>query len=215
MSKLITNKPVLMMLYGFPGSGKTYLAKQLCDTLQAAHVSSDRIRGELFEKPRYDKAEDEIVEHLMLYMTQEFLDAGVSVVFDTNASRFAERRTLRELAQKHHAKPLLVWLQIDQETAFGRISKRDKRKKDEKYARPFDRTGFDAYVGRMQNPKQDEDYIVLSGKHSFPMQRSTLIKKLYDLGLITAEHVSAHVVKPGLVNLIPGMDGAKRNITIR
>ncbi|MCA9337808.1 ATP-binding protein [Candidatus Saccharibacteria bacterium] len=215
MSKLITNKPVLMMLYGFPGSGKTYLAKQLCDTLQAAHVSSDRIRGELFEKPRYDKAEDEIVEHLMLYMTQEFLDAGVSVVFDTNASRFAERRTLRELAQKHHAKPLLVWLQIDQETAFGRISKRDKRKKDEKYARPFDRTGFEAYVGRMQNPKQDEDYIVLSGKHSFPMQRSTLIKKLYDLGLITAEHVSAHVVKPGLVNLIPGMDGAKRNITIR
>lgn len=215
MAKLTPSKPVMILMYGFPGSGKTYLARQLCNTVQAAYVSSDRIRGELFEKPRYDKAENEIVEHLMLYMAQEFLDAGVSVVFDTNASRFVQRRTLRDLAKKMGAKSLLIWLQVDQETAFGRIMKRDMRKNDDKYARPFDRTGFEAYIGQMQNPKLGENYVVLSGKHSFLMQRSAVIKKLYDLGLITSEHVSANVVKPGLVNLIPGLDGTKRNITIR
>lgn len=215
MTKLVLNKPVLVSLYGFPGSGKTHLARQLCDVIQAAHVSSDRIRGELFEKPRYDKAENEIVEHLMEYMAEEFLESGVSVIFDTNVSKGKQRASLRELAKRKHAKSLLVWLQIDHDTAFGRVMQRDKRKNDDRYARPFDRTGFDAYIGQMQNPKPTEDYVVLSGKHSFPMQRSSIMKRLFDLGLINASEVSANVVKPGLINLVPGMEGGKRNITIR
>ena len=214
-SKQLLNKPVLISLYGFPGSGKTHLARQLCTTLHAAHVSSDRIRNELFEKPRYDKTENEVVEHLMLYMAEEFLQAGVSVIYDTNATQGAQRRSLRDLAAKSHAKFLLIWLQIDHDTAFARVMQRDRRKLDDKYARTFDRTGFDAYIGQMQNPRHNEGYVVLSGKHSFPMQRSTIAKKLYDMGLISSEHVSSQVVKPGLINLVPGSSDDKRNITIR
>ena len=82
MSKVISTKPVLIMLYGYPGSGKTHFARQLSETLQAAHVHGDRIRGELFDKPQYDTHENEIVNHLMIYMAEEFLKAGVSVIFD-------------------------------------------------------------------------------------------------------------------------------------
>ncbi len=205
------------MLYGFPGSGKTYFARKLCDTLQAAHVSSDRIRGELFEKPRYDKAENTIVQHLMEYMAEEFLAAGVSVVFDTNADKTGLRRRLRELAKKRRAKSLLVWFQIDAESAFARIVGRDKRKSDDKFSRPFDRTSFDDYTTSMQHPQATEDYMVLSGKHSWQMQLSAILKKLFDYNLVTAEDVSKHVVKPGLINLVPSgrVDMTRRNINIR
>lgn len=218
MAKLELAKPTLIMVYGFPGSGKTYLAKNLGETIHVAHVNGDKIRHQLFETPRYDRAENEIVDHLMEYMTEEFLDAGVSVVFDTNAIKKGQRRVLRDIARKKKAQHVLVWLQIDPDSAFARVSQRDRRKNEDKHAQPLDRPLFDEIAARMQNPGHDEDYIVLSGKHSYPMQRTAIVKKLYDLKLIKPESVSANVVKPGLVNLVPTagrVDMTRRNITIR
>jgi predicted kinase len=218
MGKIKLTKPVLIMMYGFPGAGKTFFARQLSSSLKAVHISSDRIRGELFEKPRYDKSENEVVDHLTEYMIEEFLNAGVSVVYDFNVARFTQRRRLRDLATKAHAKPLLLWFQVDHDTAFTRIMKRDKRRVDDKHAREFDRTGFDAYITGMQNPKSEEDFIVLSGKHSFQMQRSTLVRRLYDLNLVDAESTSSNVTKPGMVNLVPtraDLDLQRRSIRIR
>lgn len=216
MGKINLTKPVLIMMYGFPGAGKSYFARQLSDSLHAVHVNSDRIRDELFDKPRYDKEENQVVDHLSEYMAEEFLNAGVSVIYDFNVARAAQRSRLRDLAKRMHAKPILVWFQVDHDTAFGRIMKRDKRRIDDKYARSFDRTGFDAYITGMQNPKKEEDFVVLSGKHSFPMQRSTLVRRLYDLNLIDAESTSSNVTKPGMVNLVPSRgDLQRRNIRIR
>ncbi len=216
MGKIKLTKPVLIMMYGFPGSGKTYFARQLSGSLKAVHVSSDRIRGELFETPRFDKEENQAVDHLTEYMVEEFLGAGVSVIYDMNVPTSKQRRRLRELAQKMHAKPILLWFQVDHDTAFGRTMKRDKRRIDDKYARTFDRTGFDAYITGMQNPKREEDFLVLSGKHSFPMQRSSLVRRLYDLNLIDAESTTSNVTKPGMVNLVPNRaDLTRRNIRIR
>src|SRR5471032_3210471 len=103
MAKIYPTKPFLMLFYGYPASGKTYFARQFCENVQAAHLQADRIRGELFERPIYDKQENDIVTHLMNYMTEEFLSAGLSVAYDTNAMRVGQRRRLYELARKNHA----------------------------------------------------------------------------------------------------------------
>lgn len=221
MPKIELNKPTLIMLYGFPGAGKTHFARQFCTDVQAAHLQSDRIRGELFEEPRYDKQENEIVAHLMDYMAEEFLKAGVTVVYDTNAMRLAQRRNLRDMARKAHANHILIWLQIDPESGLQRLKSRDRRKADDKYAMPYDRDSFRSYIASMQNPAQTEDYIVISGKHTYSTQRSAVIKRMYELGLISMDSATAKVVKPELVNLIPikpiagRVDMNRRNITIR
>lgn len=191
----------------------------MTDQLQAAHVHADRIRGELFDNPRYDKEENEVISQLMDYMTGEFLSAGLSVVYDANAMRAAQRRYLRDLARKHHAVPLLIWLQIDTESAFTRAGNRDRRRADDKYAAPSDRATVERIAGAMQNP-QNEDYIVISGKHTFNTQLSALMRRLRELGLVpTNNEVSAKVVKPGLVNLVSAaagrVDMSRRNIVIR
>lgn len=221
MSKTVPQQPLLILLYGFPGAGKTHFARQFCDHIQAAHVQGDRIRGELFEQPRYDKPENDVVTQLMDYMTGEFLNAGISVVYDANAMRLSQRHRLRELARSHRAKPFLIWFQMDTESAFQRNAKRDHRRADDKYAAGFDRQTFGSLIAHMQNPVPAEDYVVVSGKHTFNTQFSAVVRRMRDLGYLTPTS-AAPVVKPGLVNLIPQpnpyrgrVDNSRRNITIR
>lgn len=218
MAKIYPSKPFLVMLYGYPGAGKTYFARQFCDGVQAAHVQADRIRAELFTQPRYDKQENDIVNHLMEYMTEEFLSAGLSVAYDVNAARPGQRKKLRDLAYRCHATPLIVWFQMDQETAFARNVRRDRRRADDRYAAKWDRSTFDEVVAGMQNPRASEDYTVISGKHVFPMQQSAVVSKLRSMGVITSDAASEKVIKPGLVNLVPKNPGRfdpKRRIAVR
>ena len=220
MSKVLPAKPLLIMLYGFPGAGKSYFARQLAEMLSAAHIQGDRIRSELFENPRYDKEENEVITHLMNYMAEEFLAAGMSVIYDTNALRASQRRELRDMARKARAEHVLVWLQIDVESAFARVAKRDRRRADDKYAAPLDRSTFEKLVSGMQNPQTTEDFVVISGKHVFSMQRSAIMKRLRETGLITSQEAKGNVIKPGLVNLVPNptagrVDMSRRNIIIR
>jgi predicted kinase len=219
MAKIIPAKPFLLLFYGYPGAGKTYFARQFCDNVQAAHLQADRIRGDLFEQPRYDQQENMVVNQLMDYMTEEFLTAGLSVAYDANVLSTKQRRSLYNLALRHRAQPLLVWFQLDAETAFARNFKRDRRRADDKYAGQWDRTSFESIIGQMQNPLSSENYVVVSGKHLFNMQQSAVVSKLRSLGVLGLEDASSRIIKPGLVNLIPKhsirSDISKRNISIR
>jgi len=218
MAKITLSKPTLIYMYGFPGSGKSYLARQMTDVVQMANVSADKLRSELFEHPRFDAQENAIINHLMNYITEEFLSAGVSVVFDVNALRAAQRRRLRDVARKHKAEHLLVWLQVDTESSYARTQDRDRRTSEGKYAEQMTRLAFDKHILGMQNPK-GEDYLVVSGKHAFVTQKGAILNRLYQMGLIPSETVQGNVAKPGLINLVPNpnagrVDLSRRNITV-
>lgn len=218
MNKLQLNKPILITVYGYPGSGKSYFARNLANYIQIAHLDADRLRAELFKNPKYDSQENAVIFHLMNYLADTLLAAGVSVVYDTNALRIGQRRRLRELASKHKVDYLLVWLQIDPESAFARTQGRDRRTFDDRFAEPQSHETFQRTLGAMQNP-QDENYLVISGKHAFVTQKSTLISRLYQLNLITSETVRTNIAKPELINIVPSQHGgrvdySRRNINI-
>lgn len=219
MAKIQPVKPFLLILYGYPGSGKTYFSRQFCEEIQAAHLQADRIRAELFDQPRYDKQENTIVNQLVNYMCEEFLSAGLSVIYDANASHVGQRRQLANLAIRNHAQPVVVWFQVDVETSFARNIRRDRRRADDKYAAQWDRTTFDYVASNMQNPKVSDNYAVVSGKHLFNMQLSSVVAKLRALNCLSSDDANSHIIKPGMVNLVPNgpgrVDLSRRNISIR
>ena len=220
MGKLQPAKPLLIMLYGMPGSGKTFFARQLREHLNAAHLQGDRIRDELFENPTYTKEENHIVASLMTYMTSEFLQAGISVVFDTNAMRLSQRRALRNLAIKAGTQSMLLWIQIDPDSAFKRASHRDRRKQDDHYAQEMEPAVFRELLSGMQNPEITEHYLVLSGKHVFNTQKNALVRYLVEKRLVNLDETAHQLGKPGLVNIVPNpaagrVDLSRRNISIQ
>jgi predicted kinase len=218
-AKVATKKPLLVLLYGYPGSGKTHFSNEMTKLLQCAHVHGDRIRHELFEDPQFDEQENAIVTQLMEYMTQEFLSAGVSVIYDYTTIRKSQRRSLRELARKQGVGTVTVWFQMDMETASKRLNDRDRRRADDKYAVNYTPEMFEKYVSHMQAPDSLDNYIVVSGKHTFPSQQTSFFKKLAESGYIDTLTAKDTLAKPGMINLVPSMIGrvdmSRRNINIR
>lgn len=213
-------QPVLVLLYGFPGAGKTYFARQFCEAFQAAHLEQDRIRYELFQQPRYTKQENNALSRIIEYMTNEFLTAGISVVLDMNSMRISQRRSYRELARRHKAATLVVWFQIDADTSFIRNQKRDRRKHDDRFAVGYDVEAFKQLAAYMQHPEPTEDFAVISGKHSFAGQLSTVMKKLADMQIVKVSHAAPKMIRPDLVNLVPtpapkDQPQSRRNIVLR
>jgi len=220
MERIAPEKPVLILLYGFPGSGKTYFSRQFSEEVQVAHVEEDRIRRELFEQPRYSKQENYALNRIMNYMTGQFLSSGISVVYDLNAMRSVQRKVLREFAKTHNAEVLVVWFQVDADTAFARNLKRDRRHPDDKYAAAHDVEHFKEIAAHMQPPEEKESFIVVSGKHSYQSQRSSVIKRLADLGIIKPGEAMHKMIKPDLVNLVPNglrprQNDGKHSIVLR
>jgi hypothetical protein len=71
----------------------------------------------------------------------------------------------------------------------------------------------------MQNPTAVDDYVVVSGKHLFSTQQSAVVRKMRELGILSADDASSRTIKPGLVNLVPKgpgrVDMTRRNISVR
>jgi hypothetical protein len=155
----------------------------------------------------------------MAFMAEQFLNAGLGVIYDISANRIAERRLLKKIAQDHNAKELLIWLQVDTETAKKRIASRDKRKSEDKYSNIISKEQFNNCMQLMQSPA-DENCLVLSGKHVYSSQKTLIIRRLNDMGLV--ENTDIKIAKPELINLVSRAqvqagraDLSRRNVIIR
>lgn len=218
MAKVKISRPVLIYFYGFPGAGKSYIAKNLSSHLKSALVSDDIIRSELFDSPSYSEQENQIIRYIMDYLAEQFLGSGLSVIYDTNASLLSHRRQLRSIAQRSSGESLLIWIQIDPETAFSRLQVSSSQAKNKDGTERV-RKSFDNQISQMQGPKE-EPYLVVSGKHSFISQKGAILNRLYQMGLIDSSTVQSNVTAPGLVNLVPTLssgrvDFSRRNINIK
>ena len=173
------SKPVLIMLAGFPGAGKSHFAKQLADELGLAYVDGERLRQELFSSPVGDSSENRVVRRVALYMTGELLKAGGSVVVDISAPTVKSRQVLRSLARKYKAEALLIWVQTDASTAY----KRSQRAYRKLTGQGLDKTEFKRVCQLLESPK-GEAMVAISGQHIFKTQQAKVIQKLMLMGLI-------------------------------
>lgn len=215
-AKIIPQKPFLIMFYGYPGCGKSFFASQFAKEFQnSVYLPNHKINSDI---SRLASGNSHLAEKILDYMGENYLENGISVVTDAPVIKKSDRKRLSHIALKHGAVPVLVWMQIDADSAFLRTKLRSKKSKNSPGHPKYTKQEFEAITNSMQNP-QNEDFLVISGKHTYKTQRVAVMNKLSMLKIMNREQANKNIAKPNLVNLIPsslsGRNGVGRNISIR
>lgn len=178
MRQLQLTPPLIVLVMGYPGSGKTFFARQFAEQFSLVRISDDVIRFELFEQPQFSKEEAEIIGRMRNYALSEVLKTKQTVVVEGTFLTSAERKSVYEIAKSAGYRTLVVWLQTDLQTSAVRATRRDRRNPDSKYAFALNKQQFESIRVTLQRPSEREDSVVISGKHAFKSQSLTVIKKI-------------------------------------
>src|SRR5580704_17814957 len=93
-------RPLLVMLVGPPGTGKSRLARRLGVDLNAQVVESDRVRKQLFAEPRYTGGEHAAVYGWCHTVLRSALVVGRCVIFDATNLEERARRKVYDIAEQ-------------------------------------------------------------------------------------------------------------------
>ena len=110
-------EPVLVVVSGLPGTGKSYFCKRLAERMPAVILESDALRKTLFPKPSYSQTESARLFKAIRLLVERLLRRGLSFILDaTNLSEryreyfysIADRLDVKLVLVSVEAPPLLV-----------------------------------------------------------------------------------------------------------
>jgi predicted kinase len=116
--------PVLIVVSGLPGSGKSYFSRRLAERLPLPVVESDAMRQILSAKPDYSQAESGRLFRACHALMDELLHKGISVIFDATNLIENHREQLYRIAEKAGAKLVLVRVEAPPEVVQQRLERR-------------------------------------------------------------------------------------------
>ena len=117
-------KPIVIMMSGLPGTGKTFFSRRLAEKLPLIIIESDRIRKTLFPKPAYTPAENTKVFQFVNQRIEELLKDGVSVIFDATNLEERHRRSVYRIAEKWGVRLLIIKAEAPVGLVRKRLNKR-------------------------------------------------------------------------------------------
>lgn len=119
-----TSRPVLIMLTGLPGTGKSHVSRLIQQALPAALVQSDRVRKILFPQPRYTADESDTVYRTCHAIIAKLLKRGIRVIFDATNLIERKREIVYSIAERAGAKLIIVRTVAPRDVVLQRLALR-------------------------------------------------------------------------------------------
>lgn len=116
----------------------------------------------MFGDPNHSSAESHQLYNYLNQQAEKLLQAGLSVIFDTNFNYRYDRHKLRIMAATHSADTKLVWIKVNKATAQARAL-HESHAKGNKYRATMTPEDFERMSHNLQPPEPDEKPIILDG----------------------------------------------------
>jgi predicted kinase len=174
----VKEKSILIITFGYPGSGKTYFSEHLSKEFNLFHLSFDKIRSEMFDIPTFSQEEHKKVSNLADWLIQELLKKNIRVIVDDNTNKLIQRKKYFKFANKANARYVLLHIKTPIETAEKRIIKRGKIKNLEKkkYYKPLELSVLHLLKNEIEHPNNKEIFIEINGLKPYKEQVKTFKK---------------------------------------
>jgi len=152
----VFDSPVVIVMLGLPGSGKTTFADSLCERLPFVKLSTDEIsewlgQGPLPEQRQYARE----IQHKALSL---LLQEGINCIIDTNTAKRVYRDEIYKIALETDTDSIVVHCQTPRGTINGRMEARKGSEIGEDGIRRFyiPKEEMDLYAKELEEPQDDE-----------------------------------------------------------
>ncbi len=181
MEALTLSSPMVVVVVGLPGSGKSFFATQFAKTFGAALVSEDKIRWTLFARHTYSKNENAMVNQVSDLLITELFRTKKTFVLDGGYNTKATRQEIAARARKNGYRVLTIVVQTDEPTSKKRAIKRDGRRTGDIYKQSLSEDQFKTFAKSYEEPTTTgRDVVVISGKHTYGTQARVVLKKMVE-----------------------------------
>lgn len=187
----LLGKPILVVLGGFMGTGKSTLAKALASTLGSEVISTDEVRYALLgpsqEPLGYDHGiyRPELRRRVygeLLNRAKQHLNNGCSVILDGAFLKNEVRLPVMQLSRQHGAVPIFIQCECPKSTAIQRLAERTAGNNGFSEARP---DLFDRQVAEADTPNSSLPYVHVDTTESLCEELETVSRSLHDFtGLV-------------------------------
>lgn len=114
---------MVIIVFGLPGSGKSYFASRLAEELGAWYVNSDRLRRERIQNRSYSDNEKLSIYQALLEMMTTALGESQAIVLDATFYKKSIRDTFVEQAKSQNENILFIEVQTDEQLIKQRLSR--------------------------------------------------------------------------------------------
>lgn len=141
-----------IIVFGLPGSGKSYFASRFAKVINAEYVNSDRLRKEMFKERVYSDEEKKSVYDKMLQMMKEFAKQNMNVILDgTFHKKDTRNMFIEEMKDKGGIR--FIEIRADEDSIRERLKK----------PRPDSEADYEVYkLISLQQEPLDEPHLILT-----------------------------------------------------
>lgn len=142
---------MIVVVFGLPGSGKSYFASRLAKIINAGYINSDQLRKEMFKDRTYSEEEKAAVYKAMLEKMMGAMNQNRSLVLDAT---FHKNETRKLFIQEAERKDGIFFIEVKADENI--ISERLKKE------RPYSEADLEVYKFiRQHYEPMNEPHLIL------------------------------------------------------